>query len=229
MFGSMLRTRSWIDRRMLASPGVDLRREDVSSVAHVSSLGFFSADGVPFFFYAPTNQRHTSYHIQHTHHTAPNDCCCCCYFSQPAVGQKNKTSLGKRKSERTGYATRRHATRERRPSRSRRWPRDRSGVRRGQSRADRVCVLRYRVLAQHGCRASRRRLQRREGRRREGGRCGLRGEASDGRGWPCMHACSEDVMVAHAPALSSRACACLRNPVASRAKKRKYAELTIWT
>jgi hypothetical protein len=46
MFGSMLRTRSWIDRRMLASPGVDLRREDVSSVAHVSSLGFFSADGV---------------------------------------------------------------------------------------------------------------------------------------------------------------------------------------
>jgi len=47
MFGSMLRTRSWIDRRMLASPGVDLRREDVSSVTHVSSLGFFSADGVP--------------------------------------------------------------------------------------------------------------------------------------------------------------------------------------
>jgi hypothetical protein len=32
---------------MLASPGVDLRREDVSSVAHGSSLGFFSADGVP--------------------------------------------------------------------------------------------------------------------------------------------------------------------------------------
>ena len=32
---------------MLASPGVDLRREDVSSATHVSSLGFFSADGVP--------------------------------------------------------------------------------------------------------------------------------------------------------------------------------------
>src|SRR6266404_9841636 len=46
-FGSMLRTRSWIDRRMLASPGVDLRLEEVSSVAHVSSLGFFNADGVP--------------------------------------------------------------------------------------------------------------------------------------------------------------------------------------
>ena len=46
-FGSMLRTRSWIDRRMLASPGVDLRREDVSSVTHVLSLGFFSAEGVP--------------------------------------------------------------------------------------------------------------------------------------------------------------------------------------
>ena len=46
-FGSMLRTRSWIDRRMLASPGVDLRREDDSSVSHVSSLGFFSAEGVP--------------------------------------------------------------------------------------------------------------------------------------------------------------------------------------
>jgi hypothetical protein len=45
----MLITRSWIDRRMLASPGVDLRREDVSSVTHVSSLGFFSADGVPFY------------------------------------------------------------------------------------------------------------------------------------------------------------------------------------
>jgi hypothetical protein len=37
-----------LDRpRMLASPGVDLRREDVSSVTHVSSLGFFSAEGVP--------------------------------------------------------------------------------------------------------------------------------------------------------------------------------------
>ena len=48
MFGSMLRARSWIDRRMLASPGVDLRREDDSSVTHVSSLGFFNADGVPF-------------------------------------------------------------------------------------------------------------------------------------------------------------------------------------
>jgi hypothetical protein len=47
MFGSMLMTRSWIDRRMLASPGVDLRRDDVSSETHVSSLGFFSADGVP--------------------------------------------------------------------------------------------------------------------------------------------------------------------------------------
>ena len=44
----MLRARSWIDRRMLASPGVDLRREDDSSVTHVSSLGFFNADGVPF-------------------------------------------------------------------------------------------------------------------------------------------------------------------------------------
>jgi hypothetical protein len=33
---------------MLASPGVDLRREDASSVTHVSSLGFFNADGVPF-------------------------------------------------------------------------------------------------------------------------------------------------------------------------------------
>jgi hypothetical protein len=32
---------------MLESPGVDLRREDVSSVTHVSSLGFLSADGVP--------------------------------------------------------------------------------------------------------------------------------------------------------------------------------------
>ena len=48
MFGSMLRARSWIDRRMLASPGVDLRREDDSSVTHVSSLGFFNAEGVPF-------------------------------------------------------------------------------------------------------------------------------------------------------------------------------------
>ena len=47
MFGSMLRARSWIDRRMLASPGVDLRRDDDSSVTHVSSLGFVNADGVP--------------------------------------------------------------------------------------------------------------------------------------------------------------------------------------
>jgi len=47
-FGSMLRTKSWIDRRMLASPGVDLRREDPpSSVSQVSSLVFFNADGVP--------------------------------------------------------------------------------------------------------------------------------------------------------------------------------------
>jgi hypothetical protein len=44
----MLRARSWIDRRMLASPGVDLRREVDSSVTHVSSLGFVNADGVPF-------------------------------------------------------------------------------------------------------------------------------------------------------------------------------------
>jgi len=49
MFGSMLRTRSWIDRRMLASPGVALRLDGASSVAHVSSLGFFNADGVPNF------------------------------------------------------------------------------------------------------------------------------------------------------------------------------------
>ena len=48
MFGSMLKARSWIDRRMLASPGVDLRRVDDSSVTQVSSLGFFNADGVPF-------------------------------------------------------------------------------------------------------------------------------------------------------------------------------------
>jgi hypothetical protein len=34
---------------MLASPGVALRRDGVSSVAHVSSLGFFNADGVPDF------------------------------------------------------------------------------------------------------------------------------------------------------------------------------------
>jgi hypothetical protein len=47
MFGSMLRARSWIDRRMLASPGVDLRRKDDSSVTHISSLGFVNADGVP--------------------------------------------------------------------------------------------------------------------------------------------------------------------------------------
>jgi hypothetical protein len=47
MFGSMLSTRSWIDRRMLASPGVDLRRADVSSATHESSFGFFNADGVP--------------------------------------------------------------------------------------------------------------------------------------------------------------------------------------
>ena len=43
----MLRARSWTDRRMLASPGVDLRREGDSSVTHVSSLGFVNADGVP--------------------------------------------------------------------------------------------------------------------------------------------------------------------------------------
>ena len=50
MFGSMLRASSWIDQRMLASPGVDLRREDDdSSVVQVSSLGFFNADGVPGF------------------------------------------------------------------------------------------------------------------------------------------------------------------------------------
>ena len=39
---------------MLASPGVDLRREVVSSVTHVSSLGFLSAEGVPKF----TIQKH---------------------------------------------------------------------------------------------------------------------------------------------------------------------------
>jgi len=33
---------------MLASPGVDLRCEDDSSVIHVSSLGLFNADGIPF-------------------------------------------------------------------------------------------------------------------------------------------------------------------------------------
>jgi len=59
MFGSMLRTRSWIERRMLASPGVDLRREDVSSVAHGSSLGFFSDDGVPFCIAYRTRDRRT--------------------------------------------------------------------------------------------------------------------------------------------------------------------------
>ncbi len=59
MFGSMLRTRSWIERRMLASPGVDLRREDVSSAAHGSSLGFFSADGVPFCITYRTRDRQT--------------------------------------------------------------------------------------------------------------------------------------------------------------------------
>ena len=37
---------------MLASPGVDLRREDDdSSVARVSSLEFFNADGVPVFHF----------------------------------------------------------------------------------------------------------------------------------------------------------------------------------
>jgi hypothetical protein len=33
---------------MLASPGVDLRREGDSSVTHVSPLGFVNPDGVPF-------------------------------------------------------------------------------------------------------------------------------------------------------------------------------------
>ena len=44
---------------MLASPGVDLRREDVSSAAHGSSLGFFSADGVPFCITYRTRDRQT--------------------------------------------------------------------------------------------------------------------------------------------------------------------------
>jgi len=73
MFGSMLRARSWIDRRMLASPGVDLRREDDPSVSHVSSLGFFNADGVPFQKF-PKKRNAT----QNTIRRANNDCYC--YF-----------------------------------------------------------------------------------------------------------------------------------------------------
>jgi hypothetical protein len=50
---------------MLASPGVDLRREGDSSVTHVSSLGFFNADGVPFFFFAKfKNATHSCEHQQ---------------------------------------------------------------------------------------------------------------------------------------------------------------------
>jgi len=51
---------------MLASPGVDLRRDDISSVTHVSSLGFFNADGVPFqtYFVAPTTNTTTTKYIQ---------------------------------------------------------------------------------------------------------------------------------------------------------------------
>ena len=64
MFGSMLRTRSWIDRRMLASPGVALRRDGVSSVAQVSSLGFFNADGVPDFRNAQKKIRVDNIQIQ---------------------------------------------------------------------------------------------------------------------------------------------------------------------
>ena len=47
---------------MLASPGVDLRREDDPSVSHVSSLGFFNADGVPFqkFPKKKTQRKHSS-------------------------------------------------------------------------------------------------------------------------------------------------------------------------
>ena len=39
MFWSMPKTRTWFDRRMLASPG--LRRKDISCTAHISSVGFF--------------------------------------------------------------------------------------------------------------------------------------------------------------------------------------------
>jgi hypothetical protein len=54
----MLKARSWIDRRMLASPGVDFRRVDASSVTHVSSLRFFNADGVPFHIQNATHLSH---------------------------------------------------------------------------------------------------------------------------------------------------------------------------
>jgi len=55
---------------MLASPGVDLRREGDSSVTHVSSLGFVNADGVPI----QNSKRNT---IRRT----DNDCCFVCFFT----------------------------------------------------------------------------------------------------------------------------------------------------
>jgi hypothetical protein len=84
----MLRARSWIDRRKLASPGVDLRREDDSSVTHVSSLGFFSPDGVPF-------QSRTQ-HIRRI-----NNDCCFYLASGPSWRRKRRS-----KKRRTGYPTR---------------------------------------------------------------------------------------------------------------------------
>ena len=50
-----------LDRRVLTSPDVDLRREGHSSVTHVSSFGFFNADGVPFFFKIQKMQTHLSH------------------------------------------------------------------------------------------------------------------------------------------------------------------------
>jgi hypothetical protein len=82
---------------MLASPGVDLRRDGDSSVTHVSSLGFVNADGVPFkfknanTFVAPTKIGFLF-------------CFVCFYFrlaSGPGWRRKPRS-----KKRRTGYSTR---------------------------------------------------------------------------------------------------------------------------
>jgi hypothetical protein len=90
----MLKARSWIDRRMLASPGVDLRRDDDSSVAHVSSLGFFNADGVPFQIQKRNTIRRTN-----------NDCFFFFNF-RLASGSWLAAEITLEKKRRTGYSTR---------------------------------------------------------------------------------------------------------------------------
>jgi hypothetical protein len=80
---------------MLASPGVGLRREGDSSVAQVSSLGFFIADGVPVFFFSKFKTQHISSHQQRL------------FVSASGLGWRAGGNHARKKEKRrTGYSTR---------------------------------------------------------------------------------------------------------------------------